>query len=50
VAAQYLYNVPAATPLTVMNYIESTATVGGITRHSASVAWHTPNRLLYTGL
>jgi subtilisin family serine protease len=50
VAAQYLYNVPAATPLTVMNYIKSTATPGVITQHASSVAWHTPNRLLYTGL
>jgi subtilisin family serine protease len=50
VAAQYLYNFPAAAPLTVMNYIKSTATLGVVAQHSMSVTYHTPNRLLYTGL
>ncbi|HEX8903654.1 MAG TPA: S8 family serine peptidase, partial [Longimicrobiaceae bacterium] len=48
VAAQYLALNPASTPLTVMSKIKSTATVGVITLHSASVSGGTANRLLFT--
>jgi subtilisin family serine protease len=50
VAAQYLYNTPAATPATVMSYIKSTATVGVITMNPNSITYFTPNRLLFTGM
>ena len=48
VAAQYLQTHPTATPATVWNAINSIANVGVITRHAASVANGTPNKLLYT--
>lgn len=48
VAAQYLYNDPAAPPLTVMNLIKASATPGVIALHSLSTTYSTPNRLLYT--
>lgn len=48
VAAQYLALNPASSPLTVMNKIKSTATVGVITLHGASVLGGTLNRLLFT--
>ena len=48
VAAQYLALYPTAQPLTVMNAIKANTTLNVITRHSASVAGGTPNKLLYT--
>jgi hypothetical protein len=50
VAAQCLSLNPAAAPLTVMNFIKGTATAGVVTLNPPSVAYATPNRLLYTGL
>jgi subtilisin family serine protease len=48
VAAQILYNSPAATPLTVMNLMKAIATPGVITLHALSAGNYTPNRLLFT--
>ncbi|HEX2204805.1 MAG TPA: S8 family peptidase [Longimicrobium sp.] len=48
VAAQYLAANPGSTPYTVMTAMKSIATTGVITRHAASVANYTPNRLLFT--